>query len=466
MGKAARLFNGVAEQTLIDRLTPSQEQREFLQAQWNDMADYLKSYLSEQYGYSTSTWLQGSYKFGTLIKPIHKGEEYDVDVGLYFEWEDDGETKPSPRQLREWVQLALKAYKCKTTTLREIIDPPKERCSRAHFSQQFHIDIPVYWLDRSDDSRMLARLSDEWEYTDPKAIYLWFKSFAERPERDQLRRLVRYLKGWAAVAFEGFSGSRPSSIVLTVLIAEAFMAKNIADRDLDDEDALISVICSICTRLRGSSRVPNPVNITENLNRIPENEWPKFLETLHALQNAAEKARDSEEESGAAFAWSETFSFLMPLPEADEVEVVDTSGQALMVLPNIQIDVYARNPKRLIATYTNEVPTVSKNCDLKFSITNTHAVPPFATIEWTVRNSGQEAEVIGDLGHTRLVAMGLKAEESTSYLGKHYMDCVIWLNGDVVAVRRVPVFVKAAEYPQRNPPRPAYTKIRSLFRKR
>ncbi len=466
MGKAARLFNGTAEQTLIARLTPSQEQREFLQQQWNNLAEYLKPRLTEQYGYSIATWLQGSYKFGTLIKPVHKGEEYDVDVGLYFEWEHDGEAKPSPNQLREWVQQALITYKRKTKELREVVDPPKERCSRARYDAKFHIDMPVYWLEPSTDFRHLATLSDEWEDSDPKAVYLWFKSFVERPERDQLRRLVRYLKGWAAVAFEVFSDSRPSSIVLTVLAAEAFEKEGLADRNLDDEDALINVIFSIHERLNGSSSVPNPVDTAENLNRIPENDWPKFMVVLNKLSDAAEKARDSEDESGAALAWSEAFSFLMPLPEADEVEVVDTSGRALMVLPKIQIEVFARKPERYVTTHTNEVPAVSKNCDLKFRITNPHVVPQYATIEWTVRNAGPEAEALGDLGHSRIIAMGLEAEESTAYLGKHYMDCVIRLNGNVYAVRRVPVSVRATEFPARNPQKPTYTRLRSLSRRR
>ena len=466
MGKAARLFNGTAEQTLIGRLTPSQEQREFLQQQWNNLAEYLKPRLTEQYGYSISTWLQGSYKFGTLIKPVHKGEEYDVDVGLYFEWEDDGDAKPSPGQLREWVQQELITYKRETTELREVVDPPKERCSRARFDAQFHIDIPVYWLEPSTDFRRLATLSDEWEDSDPKAVYLWFKSFVERPERDQLRRLVRYLKGWAAVAFEGFSDSRPSSIVLTVLAAEAFAEEGLVDRNLDDEDALIIVIFSIHERMDASCSVPNPVDKAENLNRIPENDWPKFMEVLDKLRDAAEKAMDTEDESGAALAWSEAFSFLMPLPEVDEVEVVDTLGRALMVLPNIQIEVFARKPERYVTTHTNEVPAVSKNCDLKFKITNPHVVPQYATVEWTVRNAGREAEALGDLGHSRVIAMGLEAEESTAYLGKHYMDCVIRLNGNVYAVRRVPVSVRATEFPARNPPKPAYTRLRSLLRRR
>ncbi len=466
MGKAARLFNGVAEQTLIERLTPSQEQREFLQGQWNSLADHLKKDLYDKYSYPISTWLQGSYKYGTLIKPVHKGEEYDVDVGIYFEWEDDGEAKPSPGQLRTWVQRALAGYQDRTPELREVVEPPKERCSRAIFDRQFHIDVPVYRFERSSDTRHLARLSNEWEDTDPKAIYLWFKSFVENPERDQLRRLVRYLKGWAAVAFTEHDESRPSSIVLTVLAAEAFSEEGIADSGLDDEDALIAVIRHIYNRLCESPDVSNPVDKTENLNRIPDEHWSKFIETLEILYGAAQKAEESEDEAGAALAWSEAFSFLMPLPEADGVEFVDAaSGRSLMMLPNIRVDVFVRNPKRHLATYTNEVPSVAKKCDLKFSITNQHVIPPYATIEWTVRNAGQEAEIIGDLGHTRIIAMGFEAEEKTEYFGKHYMDCVVRLNGSVIAVRRIPVSIRATEYPVRNPPKPAYTRLRSLRRK-
>lgn len=91
MGKASRLFNGQAEQTLYARVTPSAEQREFLQQQWNALADHLRAQLA-RHGYPISTWLQGSYKYGTLIKPVRLGEEYDVDLGLYFEWEADDDS--------------------------------------------------------------------------------------------------------------------------------------------------------------------------------------------------------------------------------------------------------------------------------------------------------------------------------------------------------------------------------------
>jgi tRNA nucleotidyltransferase (CCA-adding enzyme) len=84
MGRAARLFNGASDQTLIGRVTPTTTQRDFLQEQWNRLADHLKQSL-KRHGYNISTWLQGSYKYGTLIKPVRREEEYDVDVGVYFE---------------------------------------------------------------------------------------------------------------------------------------------------------------------------------------------------------------------------------------------------------------------------------------------------------------------------------------------------------------------------------------------
>lgn len=54
MGLCSRLFNGSAEQTLYATVTPSPEQVEFLQAQWNELAEHLKRELSQQHGYAVT----------------------------------------------------------------------------------------------------------------------------------------------------------------------------------------------------------------------------------------------------------------------------------------------------------------------------------------------------------------------------------------------------------------------------
>lgn len=470
MGKAVRLFNGNAEQTLYSRLTPTQDQLDFLRTQWNSLADHLIAELPSKYGYPISTWLQGSYKYGTLIKPVHRGEEYDVDVGVYFKWVRDGNAEPAPDQLRDWVQAELLEYKLLESAVKRIEQPPKERCSRAVYSKQFHIDTPVYHLDPDEDLRRLACLSGKWEVSDPKAFYKWFKKAVDEDDREQLRRLVRYLKGWAAVAFRDTVIARPSSILLTVLATEAFNNELLGLISLDDEDALIKVVHSITDRLRWGRVVRNPAEPekNENLNRIPDEAWDYFFATLGGLNLAATRASDANDEAAAALAWADAFSFLMPLPEAESVEVVEEFvGTALMQLPEIKIDVFKRSPpKELVGSYVNEVPSVPKDCDLVFTITNPHVVPPFATVEWTVRNDGEEAEYLGDLGHRQAGARLLKVEEHTAYAGRQYMDCVVKQSGQVLSLRRVPVLIRDIQYPARNPARPSYTRIKSVRNRR
>lgn len=468
MGKASRLFNGSADQTLIGRVTPTSDQREFLQKHWNDLAEHLKKTLGPCHGYTISTWLQGSYKYATLIKPVHADEEYDVDVGVYFEWDGEEDIEPTPKQLRDWVQAEMLEYEKSCVELKKVEVPAKERCSRASYIRQFHIDTPVYHLNPDSDVRRLACLSDRWENSDPKAIYKWFKDAVSGDDKDQLRRLVRYLKAWAAVSFDDAADSRPSSIFLTVVATEAYQAlwpQRLLG--MDDDDALVAVIKKMHDRLFDERRVANPIDDDEDLNRMSADGWNGFLPRLTSLQDIAERADEADDEPSAALIWSEAFSFLMPLPETDEVEMVDErSGRAVMQLPEIDVEVFAGNPKRSIARHRNEVPGVAKDCSLVFTIINPHVVPEFSTVEWTVRNEGQEADGRSDLGHRRVGMRLLTTDEHTAYVGRHFMDCIVRLNGQVYAVRRVPVTIRDVQHVHRNPPKPAYTKLKSLFRRR
>jgi hypothetical protein len=229
----------------------------------------------------------------------------------------------------------------------------------------------------------------------------------------------------------------------------------------------LAVIKKMHDRLFDNRKVENPIDKNEDLNRMSEEAWDGFLPRLAALQDIAERAGDGEDEASAALIWSEAFSFLMPLPETDQVEIVDEgSGRAVMQLPEVEVKVFTGTPRRLVATYRNEVPGAAKNCELSFTIVNPHVVPELATVEWTVRNEGQEADQRSDLGHRRVGMRLLNAEEHTAYVGRHFMDCVVRLNGQVYAVRRVPVTIRDVQHMSRNPPRPPYTKLRILFRRR
>lgn len=100
------------KQTLHRRITPSSEQQEEQQIRWNDLIDYLKIALKEKSSYSIYSWLQGSYKFATQLRPLSINEEFDIDLGIYFEWRGkptDGSF--SPLELKQMVQTSLINYK-------------------------------------------------------------------------------------------------------------------------------------------------------------------------------------------------------------------------------------------------------------------------------------------------------------------------------------------------------------------
>ena len=469
MGRASSLFNGAGEQTLISRVSPTTQQREFLQTRWNELAEHLKVSLKAQHGHPISTWLQGSYKYGTLIKPVHSDEEYDVDLGVYFEWGKGVEIEPTADQLRRWVQQVLVDYQPNCPTMRSVAEPPKERCSRASYEHQFHIDTPVYHLNTDTDERRLACLTKGWEDSDPKAFYKWFRDARTGGQRDQLRRLIRYLKAWAALSFDDIPDSRPTSILLTVLATEAYGDIGLALLfGVDDDDALISIIKTIHDRLNKDRRVQNPATkADEDLNRMSAEAWAALLPRLDALLDIAQRADEAEGEPAAALIWTEAFSFLMPLPEVDEVDLVDEqTSRALMQLPDIDIAVYTGSGDKrcFVANHRNPAAGVAKGRTLVFSIANAHILPPFATIEWTVRNQGLEAEAISDLGHRRIGMGLLQAEERTRYQGTHHMDCIIRVNGQVYAVRRVPVTIRDVHHVHRAL-QPSYTRL-SMRRRR
>jgi hypothetical protein len=236
-----------------------------------------------------------------------------------------------------------------------------------------------------------------------------------------------------------------------------------------DDDALTSIIKTMHDRLNRNRCVQNPATkVEEDLNRMSEEAWAAFLPRLDALLDIAERATEATDEGSATLIWSEAFSFLMPLPNVDEVELVDErTSRSLMQLPDIDITVYTGTGanRRFLATHRNQVVGVAKGCTLVFTISNPHIVPQFATVEWTVRNNGFDADAFSDLGHRTIGMRLLQSEERTRYLGTHHMDCIVRVNGQVYAARRIPVTVRDVQHHIHAPAKPSYTRLRMKRRR-
>ena len=451
--------NNADRQTLHRRIRPSASQFEEQQDRWNSVRDYLRPKLQERSGHPTRSWLQGSYKFGTQIRPVKMGGEFDIDLGVYYCWAgQDDEGNFGPADLQTFVQEALRDFEAENDDVVRVAAPPKERCCRVHFEGDFHIDVPAYHLDEQDDRRALATKSDEWEASDPKAIYVWFVSEFDDYQRDRVRRLIRYFKAWAALKFDPDEG--PSSVLLTVLAANA-VSRLGSDLPGPEDEAFRDAIAEMLDEVATGQDVRNPVDDAENLAaRMDANQWSEFTRKLHELLDVAERAVECENEIEACTEWSIPFEHLFPLPEPEEIEKGLTGLPAVIALPEVSVYAVSRDNRQMTYNGTNEIGPIPKNCEITFRVRNAHAMPPGTRYLWVVRNEGEEAEDLNDLGHTAGMGTTASNTEHSAYVGTHYMDCTAIIPGHAPAIRRVKVQIRGIRAPKRHRPKPAYVRLR------
>ena len=464
MGIASTLFyssNDPDKQTLHRRIIPSDEQFESQKERWNNLAEHLVSDLRDQSGYPTRTWLQGSYKFGTQIRPARKGEEFDIDLGVYLEWEghaEDGHLEP--KEVKKLVQGSLFSYEAED--IEEVVEPPKTRCGRIRFTGAFHIDVPAYHLEPEKDTRMLATEEFGWEDSDPKALYVWFVDRFDEETRVKVRRHIRYLKIWAALHFRN-GAERPSSTLLTVLVAEAVNGLGQNEIAADDE-ALCRILQGMVQRLENDRSVSNPASSDygDLSQRLSDDAFDAFLDNLREFRDTALGALQCRDALSAADKWSEAFEHFFPMPEGEYID--EDIGRVAQLpvqtfTPEVHVRAVAKNNRNRSWQDMNRIGPIPKQCDISFRICNPELLPADTHIQWMVRNEGDEAEAINDLGHK--AGTGLAASKNSAYRGTHYMDCVVRQHGVVIGVRRIPVSITSAIMPGRNPAsRPEYVRHR------
>lgn len=455
MGLAKSLFHSsdVEAQTLHRLIMPSEEQRTFQQERWHKLSEFLVPWLEARTQRTVRWWLQGSYKFGTQVRP-RRSEEFDIDFGLYVEWPGSANSGPPASLLKNLLQQGLIEYSSLNPDVNEIASP-KERCCRVVYSDHFHIDVPIYHLEPSLEIRSLATETNGWESSDPKALVKWFlQNAGEDDERNQLRRVIRYLKCWANLTFK--QEERPSSILLTVMATKAY--KSLPSAITDDDDVLVAVVKQIYKQLQQSSEVLNPVDSDENLNRMSDKDWRFFSEQFESLQAKSIAAIQMSSLLEAADAWAGIFDYFFPLPENLFSE---QRGSQLPAVIQPTIRIFARDQKGQGKDFhgTNQIVTLPKNYDVHFRIEGN--LPHGVTAHWTVRNRGVEAELENDLGHR--CSVGISVVEKTRYNGTHFMDCMLKdANGRILGVRRISVQI--FDGIRRNQPKPGYIRARSSSR--
>lgn len=442
--------------TLHRRITPTQEQRDEQTERWNDLCEYLIGDLGEKTGFAIHSWLQGSYKMGTQIRPESKFQEFDIDLGIYFAWPGEPEDNFGPQYLKSLVQKSLESY-AKEAEEGVFVDMiPKERCSRIHYPGGFHIDVPTYHIDIERDIRSLATQSDTWEDSDPKKFYIWFRSNFTEDADTQLQRIIRYLKMYLALHA---SQDVRSSILITVLAIEAYNSLSEAELNGDDT-ALRHVAESIALRLGANAEVLNPVNTGENLNRLTDEHCAVFIEKLWTLAGLADRALASESQFETVAIWTEAFQHFFPSPIADNNDPATRAIIPVTFVPIVDIAAVSSTNAQARYTGVDGIGPVPRQCTITFTLRNPSQLPAGARVHWMVRNEGEEAEITNDMGHPAGEGF-VGREERSAYHGTHFMDVTVFSQfGTVLGFKRLPVKIHGIAVPPRNPKKPGYIRFR------
>lgn len=453
MGLSGKLFFDDNEsETLFTRISLTPEQMEDARTKKDKLLELIKPELSSSLEVPVKHWLQGSYKNHTLIRPIQKGDEFDIDVGIYVlcNAEDEGlsalEVKQLNRNILEWYVSNRPEAK---------VEASKTSCERLRYPSSFHIDIPIYYYDADTDICKLAIQSDEWIDSDPKALQDWFnkKTSSLIPKSlAQLRRIIKYLKVWTAIKGK-VDGIRIPSIAITVLVAEQYVEAD------DDDDAFIKTAVNVMNYVITNDTLDNPCK-GGDLFGFKNNEYEQIKIRATALKNSCEFIAKSEDSLQQYVLWSATFEHMFP-PFVERIDEVSkkTNLPAITVPPKINVRHLDKNKKLISSKVTDEI-RVFRDEELYFSIDNKNDYSEAAEVHWIVRNQDAEAKRVNDLGHTSVLSVNDERYEGCSYSGTHYMECLVLDRSNIKGLGAVKVRITGFSRPLRNPPRKKYYKGR------
>lgn len=245
--------------------------------------------------YDIRVFPQGSFRLGTVIKPISDKDEYDIDLVATI---DNKFT--SAKELKNIVGDVLKASDRYSKKIKE-----GKRCWTIEYAESanYHMDIlPTMRSNTYSDTKELIMThkedeNSEYEFkqTNPEAYYDWFlkrmeeekkkltEDYAIRnkleivdvPEykiKTTLQIAIEILKRYRDIKFQEMPDIKPISIILTTLMAKIYTGKENVYELIEKFSKEYPMYLE--KDANGDILIKNPVNESENF----ADKWPKYPE--------------------------------------------------------------------------------------------------------------------------------------------------------------------------------------------
>lgn len=256
-------------------------------AKYTDLGEWLERKDAAVHRNPPEIYPQGSFRLGTMIRPISDSDEYDIDL-VYKR--DLQKQSTSHQQLKTEAGEHLADYiEDKQREGEESISLSESRRSwTLQYPDRFHMDVLPAIPDadgRANAILITDRELTRWQFSNPIDYAEWFKKrmiarFREKraamaqaikasvedvPEwsvKTALQRAVQILKRHRDIRFQHDPlDVKPASIIISTLAAKAY------DNEADLATALTKLVRDMPMHIEkrdGVYWVPNPVNHEEN----------------------------------------------------------------------------------------------------------------------------------------------------------------------------------------------------------
>lgn len=389
---------------------------------------------------------QGSYAHKTIIKPL-PDHEFDADILLQLVEQPGWEPK-------DYTNNVYAAFG-RSSTYKDMVSR-RTRCVVVDYANEFHVDVVPY-IERDAGSFITNRNENRFELTNPEGFNAWLdeQNRVAGGHLIEVIRLLKYLRD-----FKGTFGIK--SVILTTLLGGAVNFVNTLNDTAyysDMPTALLHIGKDLDAYLQATPDLPliaDPSCPGEDFNhRWDQDGYSNFRDKLHYYVGKIEAAYAEQDKEKSLSLWQEVFGadFKQPtsvVKMAESASLVPATEKFIdrdfgfPLAPQYRLRIVG-HVERKDGFRAYDLPRkgnrVEKGRSLRFSVAECTVPAPYK-MYWKVRNTGAEAEKLGQLrGEIREDTGAHRHGEHTKYRGSHYVECYVVKDGRVVARDRQPVFV-------------------------